>query len=81
MLFRSTVAMLDIIFDTITYEPVGNYFGFDGGVNPIFYTIGSLAVESKSADYASYYKKNEKLASKVMDRFFKDLEKVESMAE
>ena len=28
-----------------------------------------------------YYKKNEKLASKVMERFFKDLEKVESMAE
>lgn len=78
---EDTVAMLDIIFDTITYEPVGNYFGFDGGVNPIFYTIGSLAVESKSADYASYYKKNEKLASKVMERFFKDLEKVESMAE
>ena len=75
---NDTVAMLDIIFDTITYEPAGNYFGFEAGFSNIYFTLAYLAIDSKSSDYASWYKKNEKLATKVMERFFKDLDKVES---
>ncbi len=74
---EDTIAMLDIIFDTIAYEPAGNYFGFEGGLNSLFYTLYNLAVREKSSDYASWLKKNEKIAAKVMEKFFKKLDENE----
>jgi hypothetical protein len=74
---EDTIAMLDIIFDTIAYEPGGNYFGFDGGFSKLFYTISDLAVNGKSTDYASWLKKNQKIAQKVMEKFFVSLAEAE----
>ena len=74
-----TVAMLDIMFDTIAYEVGGNYFGFEGGLTNLFYTTSSLAIDQKSTDFVSWYKKNEKLAAAVLNRFYKSLEKVEEV--
>ena len=73
-----TVAMLDILFDTIAYEVGGNYFGFEAGLSDLFYTTCRLAVEQKSTDFASWYKSKEKVAAKVLDRFYSSLEKVEA---
>ena len=75
---EDTIAMLDIIFDTIAYEIGGNYFGFSNGFTNLFYTTGFMVVRDKSTDFASFYAKNEKPALKVIDDFYTDLEKVES---
>ncbi|MBQ2163728.1 MAG: hypothetical protein II445_04395, partial [Muribaculaceae bacterium] len=39
-----TVAMMDILFETIAYEIGGNYFGFSNGFNALFYTLGNEVV-------------------------------------
>ena len=75
---EDTVAMLDIIFDTIAYEIGGNYFGFSNGFTNLFYTTGFMVVRDKSTDFASFYAKNESPALKVIEDFYRDLESVES---
>ena len=70
--------MLDIVFDTICYEPGGNYFGFSGGFSDLFFALSNLSLTQKSADFASFYAKQEKSVSKhyqkVLDIFLNDLE-------
>lgn len=73
-----TVAMIDILFDTITYEIGGNYFGFSGGFNALFYTLGNEVVNNKNADFASFYAKNEKSALATIKNFYKQLDKAEA---
>lgn len=73
-----TIAMLDILFDTIAYEVGGNYFGFESGLGDLFYTTCRLTFYNKSTDFASWYKSKEKSAAKVLDRFYSSLEKVEA---
>lgn len=75
---EDTIAMLDIIFDTIAYEIGGNYFGFSNGFSNLFYTTGFMVVRDKSTDFASFYAKNEKPALQVIEDFYTDLEEVES---
>lgn len=70
-----TVAMMDILFDTIAYEVGGNYFGFSNGFNALFYTLGSNVVGNKNTDFASFYKQNEKMAQATIRSFYKKLEK------
>ena len=50
---EDSVKMLDILFDTITYEIGGNYFGFSAGFGDLFFTLGRLVVEQKSTDFSS----------------------------
>lgn len=73
-----TIAMLDILFNTITYEVGGNYFGFESGVGDLFYTVPRLAILNKSTDFASWYKSKEKPTAKVIERFYEALGKIES---
>lgn len=73
-----TIAMLDILFDTIAYEPGGNYFGFEGGFTDYFYVIPRLAIRDKSTDFASWDKKLNKQATKLLERFYTNLDKVEA---
>lgn len=74
---QDTTAMLDIMFDTITYEIGGNYFGFSGGFSDLFYTMGRMVIVNESSDFASWYKKNEKPAGATIKAFYKGLDKVE----
>lgn len=74
---EDSVRMLDIIFDTIAYEVGGNYFGFDTGVNDLFYSLPRLAVNKKSSDFSSYYKKLERLSVKDIELFYENLDKIE----
>ncbi|MBR5311962.1 MAG: hypothetical protein IKU40_03660 [Clostridia bacterium] len=73
-----TIAMIDILFDTITYEVGGNYFGFEAGLSDLFYTACRLPFYSKSTDFASWYKSKEKPSAKFLDRFYESLEKIEA---
>ena len=74
-----TIAMLDILFDTIAYEVGGNYFGFESGLSDLFYTTCRLTFYNKSADFASWYKTKEKASAKILERFYKSLEELEAL--
>lgn len=74
---EDTKNMLDILFDTIAYEIGGNYFGFSNGFNQLFYTVGNLVIQQNSADFASFYAKNEQAAQSTIDKFYEALEKIE----
>ena len=69
--------MLDLIFDTLVYDVGLNYFGFANGFNSMLYTIHQLVINKKSADFASFYAKNEKSAQKTIDKFYEMLESTE----
>ena len=73
-----TVAMMDLLFDTIAYEIGGNYFGFSSGFNALFYTLGNEVVGNKNPDFSSFYKRNEKSAAATIKSFYKQLDKAES---
>lgn len=76
-----TVAMLDILFDTIAYEVGGNYFGFDGTIESLFYTIPRTAIDDQNPNFSSLYKTKERVATKVISKFYESLDKVESQDE
>ena len=74
-----TIAMLDILFDTIAYEVGGNYFGFESGLSDLFYTTCRLCFYNKSTDFASWYKGKEKASLKLIERFYKSLGELEAL--
>ena len=69
--------MLNLLFDTITYEIGGNYFGFDSGTGDLFYVLPRQAVENGATSVASVYKMYEKVANKTISNFYNKLETVE----
>ena len=73
-----TVAMMDLLFDTVAYEIGGNYFGFSGGFNALFYTLGGEVVGNRNPDFSSFYAKNEKPAQAAIKSFYKGLDKAEA---
>ena len=74
---EDSTKMLDILFDSITYEIGGNYFGFSSGFNDLFYTLGNYVVMNGNSDFASLYAKNEKSAQQTIDKFYKALDENE----
>ncbi len=68
--------MLEIIFDSVEFEPINNYFGFRNGTGHLAFVIGYLAVDSASSDFASYYRERENEAKYVMTDFYMKLQKI-----
>ncbi len=68
------VKMLDLMFDTITYDVGMNYFGFSSGVTDYMFCISGLAINGRSTDFASYYRKLEGAAQRTIDQLYKQLE-------
>lgn len=75
---QDTEAMLDLLFDTITYEVGGNYFGFDAGTNTLFYVLPDQAIKAENDSFASVYAKYEKAANRTIENFYKKLDKIEN---
>ena len=75
---EDAVKMLDLLFDTITYEVGGNYFGFDSGTTDLFYVIPRQAVVKQTTSIASVYKMFEKIANRAISNFYDKLETVEN---
>ena len=75
---ETAASMLRLIFDSICYEVGGNYFGFSGGFNNLFYAVSNVAFRNNSSDFASYYAKNEKSANKTIENFYKALDAIEN---
>ena len=73
-----TVAMMDILFDTIAYEIGGNYFGFSSGFKTLFYTLGDEVVKNHNKNFASLYKKYQRSAASTITKFYQNLEKAEA---
>lgn len=71
---ENSVKMIDLLFDTVAYEIGGNYFGFDGGFNALFYALPNVAIKTKQSNFASLYKSNEKATEAVIKKFYKSLE-------
>lgn len=74
---ENAIKMLDIVFDTICYEPGGNYFGFSNGFSDLFFALPNLAITQKSADFSSFYAKREKAALRTIDKYYTSLNEVE----
>ncbi len=67
--------MLDIIFDSIEYEPINNYFGFHANLGCVSFTIGQLAIDGKSSNFSSFYKQYENAARDELNTFYANLKK------
>ena len=67
--------MLEIIFDSVEFEPINNYFGFRNGTGHLAFVIGYLAIDGGSANFASYYRERENEAEQIMETFYRTLEK------
>ena len=65
---EASVEMLHIIFDGVVYDPGMNYFGFNSSFQSLFYGIPNLINQNKN-DFASLYAKNEKGATKAIEKF------------
>jgi len=70
--------MLELIFDSITYDIGLNYFGFDAAFNEFLYFIGNKVIGQKNADFASIYAKREKSLIRSIEKFYERLEETEN---
>ena len=69
--------MLELVSDTLCYEIGGTYFGQTAGFNKLFYTACSLAVEKKSADFASWYASQKTAAEATIADYYQALDSQE----
>lgn len=72
-----TVAMLDILFDTIAYEPGVFLSSMSGAISGLLYTAPDVIMMKKS-DFASTYAKEGPGAEAALAQFYEDLEKLEA---
>ena len=74
---KDAAAMLELVSDTLCYEIGGNYFGQTNGFKDLFYTASTLAVQKKSADFASWYAEKKPAADKIIADYYTALAGVE----
>ncbi len=66
--------MLELVSDTLCYDVGGTYFGQTAGFKDLFYTASTLAVEKKSADFASWYASKKTTAEQTIADYYKALD-------
>ncbi len=69
--------MLDIIFESVSFDPIANYFGFHDGIGDLAFVIGRLVMQKNSSNFASFYKERENSAENTIKEYYKNLEKGE----
>ena len=74
-----SVKMLDVIFDTICYEPAMNYWGLSGSMLKLLFGLAHEAVNKKNANFASYYAEHGDAAQKQIDDYYEALELMEDL--
>ncbi len=65
--------MLDIIFDSVEFEPICNYFGFQEALGDLAFVIGCLCINQQSKDFASYYRQYENKAQTDLNAFYRNM--------
>ncbi len=74
-----TAIMLDIIFDSMHYDPAISYFGFSGGIYTLFWAPAHEAFVKGLSNFSSLYATNEAAANKVLNEFYDTLKIMEEM--
>ena len=75
-----TRAMVELIFDTVTYDVLGNYFGFKDGFCSLFY-MSSYPIHYGQKNHAALFRAWKGLCKQTLDAFYTALEKTEGTAE
>ncbi|MBE6570504.1 MAG: hypothetical protein E7658_09865 [Ruminococcaceae bacterium] len=73
-------AMVELIFDTVVYDVLGNYFGFKDGFCGLFY-LASYPIHQGMNNYAAFFRPTKGLCKQTLATFYAELEKVEGTAE
>ncbi len=71
--------MLDIIFDTVVYDPAVNYFGLSGSIFKLFYQPWFDAHLKGVSMFASTWQENIDAANQQIEDFYSALELTESL--
>ena len=75
-----TRAMVELIFDTVTYDVLGNYFGFKDGFVNLFY-LSMYPIHMGQTNYAALFRAWKGHCAQTLQTFYEALEKVEGTAE
>lgn len=76
-----TSKMLDIIFDSVCYDPAISYFGLSAAVSTLYNSLTNDAFRRGVSDFASLYARCEPSANAQLRDFYDSLEKMEEMSE
>ncbi len=74
-----SVKMLDILFETICYEPALNYWGLDGAMLKLCFGLAHEAVNKENANFSSYYAEFGAPAQKKIDDYYDTLALIEDL--
>ncbi len=66
----TTPKMLDILFDTINYDPGIAYWGLSGSFQQMLYYLWSTATLTGRSDFASFHASNAPSAQRQIDNFY-----------
>lgn len=69
--------MLEIIYDTLVFDPSLNYFGFGANMQRFLYILDELVIRDKSTAYASWYAKYASGANEEIEKFMESAKKAE----
>ena len=75
-----TRAMVELIFDTVTYDVLGNYFGFKDGFCGLFY-MASYPIHQGQKNHAALFRAWKGLCKQTLETFYTALGKTEGTAE
>ena len=75
-----TRAMVELIFDTVTYDVLGNYFAFKDGFVNLFY-LSQYPIHFGQKNHAALFRAWKGLCKQTLDAFYTALEKTEGTAE
>ena len=67
--------MLELVFDSVAFDPLTNYFGFRSRIGGMAFVIGYLALNGDK-NFASYYQERITKAEQVLNEFYFELEKI-----
>ncbi len=75
-----TRAMLELVFDTVTYDPCGNYFGFSDGFCGLIYMPTNTILYGAN-QFSALMRFERTLCKQTLGNFYQALEKLESTSE
>ncbi|MBP3368347.1 MAG: hypothetical protein J6L71_02825 [Clostridia bacterium] len=67
--------MLELVFDSVAFDPLTHYFGFRSRIGGMAFVIGYLALNGDK-NFASYYQERITKANQVLNEFYASLQKV-----
>ncbi len=66
--------MLDVIFESVSFEPINNYFGFQEALGDLAFVVG-CCIDQGNKNFASYYREFESTAKTMLRQYYENLAK------